>query len=159
MHELSVSTHIDAPPALVWNVLVDRTNEWWCPKPWRAEVDFGQRQAGCGVHTVMYGPDGEEHQHPGLLLAWDEGRRFATTDAIQGELEPNTPFMIGIWEIEPDGTGTRYTARARHWSEEAMNQHRDMGFADGWATCAAQLKALCEEEANAQANAAALRSS
>ena len=107
----------------------------------------------------MYGPDGEEHQHPGLLLAWDEGRRFATTDAIQGELEPNTPFMIGIWEIEPDGTGTRYTARARHWSEEAMNQHRDMGFADGWAACAAQLKALCEEEANAQANAAALRSS
>ena len=159
MHELSVSTHIDAPPALVWNVLVNRTDEWWCPKPWRAKVDFGEREAGKPMSTVMHGPDGEEQQHGGLLLAWEEGRRFATTDSISGELEPRDAFMIGIWEIEPDGTGTRYTARARHWSQEAMNQHRDMGFDEGWNACAAQLKALCEEEANAQANAAALRSS
>ena len=52
--------------------------------------------------------------------------------------------MIGIWEIEPEGTCTRYTARARHWTEEAAKQHADMGFEDGWGACADQLVALCE---------------
>lgn len=92
----------------------------------------------------MFGPDGEVHQHPGLILAWDEGRRIATTDSIVGDLVPNTPFMIGIWEIAPEGDGTRYTARARHWSAEAMEQHREMGFEQGWNACTDQLQALCE---------------
>lgn len=143
-HELSVTRHIAAPPEKVWDVLANRTDEWWCPLPWRARVDWGERRAGAAVHTVMHGPDGAVHEHPGLILAWDEGRRIATTDAIVGELEPGPPFMIGIWELVPEGDGTRYTARARHWSEEAMNQHREMGFEQGWNACTDQLQALCE---------------
>ena len=71
-------------------------------------------------------------------------RRFATTDAVTGDLEPAGPFMIGIWEVAPEGDGTRYTATARHWTEETLRQHEEMGFAEGWAACADQLKALCE---------------
>ena len=92
----------------------------------------------------MVGPDGEVHPHPGTVLAWDEGRRFAFTDAIIGDLEPAGPFMIGIWAIEPDGDGTRYIAVARHWSEEARQRHAEMGFEEGWGACADQLAALCE---------------
>ncbi len=143
-HELSINRLIAASPDKVWDVLADRTSEWWCPAPWRAEVDWGERRAGAPIHTVMFGPDGEVHQHPGLILAWDEGRRIATTDSIVGDLVPNTPFMIGIWEIAPEGDGTRYTARARHWSAEAMEQHREMGFEQGWNACTDQLQALCE---------------
>jgi uncharacterized protein YndB with AHSA1/START domain len=142
--ELSVTRLIAAPPEAVWDVLANRTNEWWCPVPWRAEVDWGERRAGSATHTVMYSPDGEVHQHPGFTLAWDEGRRIISTDAIVSDYQPNGPFMIGIWGIEPEGDGTRYTAIARHWTEEAMVQHRDMGFIDGWGACADQLKALCE---------------
>lgn len=144
VHELSVTCRIAASPGLVWDAIVNRTDEWWCPLPWRAEVNWGERRAGAAIHTTMHGPGGELHQHPGVLLAWEEGRRLASTDAIMGDLVPNSPFMIGIWEIEPDGSGTRYTARARHWTAEAMNQHRDMGFDEGWAACADQLKRLCE---------------
>jgi uncharacterized protein YndB with AHSA1/START domain len=92
----------------------------------------------------MYGPEGEIHPHNGIYLAWDEGRRFVSTDAIQGDFEPAGPFMIGIWEIAPEGDGTRYTARARHWTGEAKQRHLEMGFEEGWGACADQLKALCE---------------
>jgi uncharacterized protein YndB with AHSA1/START domain len=92
----------------------------------------------------MYGPDGEVHPHDGIVLAWDEGRRFAFTDAIVGDLEPAGPFMIGVWEIAPEDSGTRYTARARHWTEDASQRHAEMGFEEGWGACADQLKALCE---------------
>ena len=144
MNELSVTTFIDAPPEKVWDVMAHRKPEWWCPLPWRAEFDVDQQRPGGKFDTTMYGPDGEIHPHRGIYLAFDEGRRFASTDAIIGDLEPFGPFMIGIWEIEPEGTGTRYTATARHWTEEARQSHSDMGFADGWNECARQLKELCE---------------
>lgn len=144
MHELSVTRFIDAPPEKVWDVMVNRMEEWWCPKPWRAEFDQLERRPGGVSNCTMYGPDGEVHSHPGTVLAWDEGRRFASTDAIVGDLEPAGPFMIGIWSIEPEGSGTRYTASARHWSEEDSKRHEEMGFTEGWGACADQLKALCE---------------
>src|SRR3546814_19582260 len=53
--------------------------------------------------------------------------------------------MIGIWEIEPEGEGTRYTSRARHWSDETRKQHEEMGFVEGWGLCADQMVALCEQ--------------
>ena len=147
MHnELSVTRLIAAPPEKVWDVLVNRQNEWWCPSPWRAEVDEQDRRPGGVCRMTMYGPDGEVAPQDGIYLAWEEGRRFVTTDAVVGDFEPAGPFMIGIWEIEPEGDGTRYTARARHWSEETAKQHEEMGFIDGWNACAAQLAAICESE-------------
>lgn len=146
-HEISVTRFIAASPEKVWDVMANRIEQWWCPKPWRAEFETLERKAG-GVSTcTMYGPNGEVHPHPGLVLAWDEGRRFAFTDAIVGDLEPAGPFMIGIWEIAAEGQGTRYTARARHWDEEARKRHEDMGFAEGWGACADQLAVLAEAAA------------
>jgi uncharacterized protein YndB with AHSA1/START domain len=143
-HELSVERHIAAPPAKVWRVMTERTEEWWCPKPWRAVFDKLDKRPGGDSLVTMYGPDGEVNKHDGFVLAWDEGKRFAFTDAIKPDLMPDGPFMIGIWTIEPDGEGTRYTAVARHWSEETKKHHEEMGFAEGWGVCADQLKALCE---------------
>lgn len=145
-NDLSVTRHIAAPPAKVWSIMTDRIEEWWCPKPWFAKFDRLERRAGGVSNCTMYGPDGEAHPHPGMVLAWEEGRRFAFTDAVTGDLEPAGPFMIGIWTIEPDSGGTRYTAIARHWTTEAMQQHVDMGFEAGWGACADQLKALCEAD-------------
>ncbi|WP_198045740.1 SRPBCC family protein [Novosphingobium aquimarinum] len=145
-HSLSISRFIDASPEVVWDVLANRQNEWWCPTPWRAEVDEQDRRPGGVCKMTMYGPDGEVMPQNGMYLAYEEGRRFVTTDAIVDDFEPSGPFMIGIWEIAPEGTGTRYTATARHWSEEACRQHEEMGFLDGWNACAEQLAALCEND-------------
>jgi uncharacterized protein YndB with AHSA1/START domain len=97
---------------------------------------------------TFYGPDGEVMPQNGIYLAFDEGRRFVSTDAAtlgeDGDFEPAGPMMIGFWEIAPEGSGTRYTARARHWTDEAKAQHEAMGFEAGWGACADQLKTLCE---------------
>ena len=145
--ELSVTRFIAAPPAKVWEVMTDRQEEWWCPRPWRAEIDEEDRRPGGACNMTFYGPDGEKVPQIGTYLAYEEGRRFITTDAIVGDFQPAGPFMIGIWEIEPEGSGTRYTARARHWSEEARKEHEEMGFVEGWQACADQLAEICEREA------------
>ena len=146
MHELTVTRLIDAPADKVWQVMTERTDEWWCPKPWRAEVDWGPRAPGGRTHTTMYGPGGEKNEHPGFILAWDEQLRISVTDAIEGDLQPAGPFMLGIWEIAAEGSSTRYTGRARHWTTESMAHHKEMGFDEGWGIMADQLKALCEAE-------------
>ena len=143
-HELSVTRLIAAPPAHVWDVMTGRLEEWWCPKPWRAEFDKLEKRPGGVSLVTMYGPDGEVNPHNGFVLAWDEGHRFAFTDAIKPDLMPDGPFMLGIWTIEREGDGARYTAVARHWSEETMKRHAEMGFEEGWGVCADQLQALCE---------------
>lgn len=145
-NELCVTRYIDAPPEQVWNVMANRQNEWWCPVPWRAEVDEQDRRAGGVCKMTMYGPDGEVMPQNGMYLAYDEGRRFISTDAVVDDFQPSGPFMIGIWEIAPEGDGTRYTATARHWREEDRKSHEEMGFVAGWDACAAQLEAICLAE-------------
>lgn len=144
--ELSVTRFIAAPPAKVWEAMTNRQEEWWCPVPWRAEIDEQDRRPGGACNMTFHGPDGEREPQNGIYLAFDEGRRFATTDAVTSDLEPSGPFMIGIWEIAPEGDGTRYTARARHWRDEDRKTHEEMGFVEGWGACVDQLKALCEAD-------------
>ncbi|WP_374541131.1 SRPBCC family protein [Sphingorhabdus sp.] len=143
--ELKIERRIAAPPAKVWDIMTNRIGEWWCPKPWRAEFSKLERHPGGASMCTMYGPDGEVHPHPGFVLAWEEGKRFAFTDAVVPDLMPAGPFMIGIWSIEPDGDGTRYTALCRHWTEADCKRHEEMGFIDGWGACADQLVELCEK--------------
>jgi uncharacterized protein YndB with AHSA1/START domain len=143
-HQLTITRYIEAAPELVWQVMTERMGEWWCPLPWRAEVVRLDRYPGGASMVRMHGPDGEINEHPGFVLAWDDGHRFAFTDAIKPDLQPHDPFMIGIWSIAAEGDGTRYTACARHWTEQSMLHHKEMGFDEGWGKVADQLKTLCE---------------
>lgn len=145
-HELSVTTFIAAPPEKVWDVLANRQVEWWCPRPWRTEIIAQDRRPGGRCAMMLRGPGGEEEPLDGIYLAFDEGHRIVTTDALDADFRPLGPFMVGIWEIAPEGDGTRYTATARHWTEETYRKHAEMGFTDGWNACAAQLKELCEAD-------------
>lgn len=149
--ELLVTRHIAMPPDKVWAIMTERQTEWWCPLPWRAEVVEQDWRAGGRTAMLFKGPDGEEMPQEGIFLEVTPGVRFISTDCVQrdadGGWRPADPFMIGIWEIEPEGDGTRYTARARHWTEEKYKQHLEMGFEAGWGACADQLVALCEGEA------------
>lgn len=142
--ELSITRHIAAPPERVWRIMTERLPEWWCPKPWTTEVVEQDWRPGGRTATIMRGPNGEEEAGEGIFLEVTPNRRFVFTDAITPDWNPQGPFMIGLFEIEPEGEGTRYTARARHWKEEACRKHEEMGFEPGWSTVADQLAALAE---------------
>ena len=120
--------------------------QWFVPKPWtiaRAEVDL--RPGGQSL-IVMRDPDGNEFPNPGVYLDVVADRKLVFTDAYTAGWVPSEkPFMTAIITFEPegpDGTQTRYTATARHWTEEARKQHEAMGFHTGWGICADQLAEL-----------------
>ncbi len=146
--ELKVSLPISAPPAKVWEVMTTRITEWWCPQPWTTQIVAQDWRTGGRCAMTLHGPDGESHVSDGLFLEVTPGVRFVSTDAVMrgrdGSLLPGAAFMIGGWEIAAEGDGTLYTGWARHWTDEALMQHKEMGFETGWAAVAEQLKALCE---------------
>jgi uncharacterized protein YndB with AHSA1/START domain len=101
--------------------------------------------AGGAMKGVMRGPNaGEISPMDGVILEVTPGQRFVFCDAFKVGWIPQTPFMVGMFAIRPDGDGTLYRASARHWNDEAMERHRAMGFEAGWGAVADQLKALCE---------------
>ena len=63
---------------------------------------------------------------------------------LNDKWEPQKPFMVGVFEIAPDGEGTLYRASARHWGDKEMEEHRAMGFEDGWNAVAGQLAEIAE---------------
>lgn len=144
LHELSIERFIAAPPSVVWHVMTERLEEWWCPAPWRAEIDAAEWRAGGRFDTTMHGPEGEKVPGKGIFLEVTPNKRLVFTDALDGEWNPQDAFMVGLMELTPEGDGTRYRASARHWHEDAMHRHAEMGFVSGWGAAADQLAALAE---------------
>ena len=146
-YELSITRLIDAPRAAVWAIATERMAEWWCPRPWTTEIIEQDWRPGGRSAMVMHGPDGERHDLEGVFLEVVHEKHFITTDAFAAGWIPRTPFMTGLWEFAEEDGKTRYTARARHWTPEARDQHEQMGFTDGWGKCAEQLAEIAEREA------------
>ena len=147
--DLAIERHITAPPPRVWQIMTERITEWWCPAPWTTTIAALDWRPGGAFHLVMRGPQGEadcqgEESVGGILLEVEPGHHFIFTDAFSPGWIPQKPFMVGVFELTPDGDGTRYRSTARHWTTEAMEQHRAMGFTNGWTAVADQLAALAE---------------
>ena len=144
--ELVVTRAIAASPETVYRVWTERTREWFAPKPYETpEVSYDLRPGGRS-RVVMQAPDGTLMPMEGIFLEVEPGRRLVFTDAFRAGWIPQDPFMVVTVTFEPQGEGTLYTARVRHWTEEAMRRHEAMGFHEGWGTVAGQLAALAEAE-------------
>ncbi|MBA1155356.1 SRPBCC family protein [Microvirga mediterraneensis] len=143
-HELSITRLIEASPEIVYEVWTQRAGEWWAPRPYTTPVIDWDLRPGGRARTVMRSPDGTDMPHEGVFLEVVPHRKIVVTDAFKPGWIPQQAFMVAIFTFEPEGSGTRYTARVRHWSEEAVQQHEQMGFHEGWSIVAGQLAELAE---------------
>jgi uncharacterized protein YndB with AHSA1/START domain len=145
---LKITRTIAAPRAAVWRCWSegDLLKQWYSPKPWTVSVADIDVRAGGKSHIVMNGPEGDQvNTIHGQYLEVVDGVSQTFTDAFVGDWMPGpaVPFMVGyvILSDTPDGN-THMEWGARHWSVEAFEQHKAMGFEFGWNAAADQLDAL-----------------
>jgi uncharacterized protein YndB with AHSA1/START domain len=145
-HELSVERLIDAPVEAVWKAWTDHLEEWWCPRPWTTELVEQDLRPGGRTAMIMRGPNGEGGEPmEGIFLEVTPLRRIVFTNVVDSNWQTQTSpvaNIIGWFEFTPEGAKTRYRAGARHWDEEAMRKHADMGFEQGRGVVAEQLEAV-----------------
>jgi uncharacterized protein YndB with AHSA1/START domain len=143
--DLVLDRVVDVPPELVWKAWTEAEHlrKWFAPAPWSvADCRIDLRPGGQFL-TVMKSPDGEEFPGDGCILEVVENRRFVFTDALGPGFRPaEGGFFTCILTLEPEGSGTRYVARAMHRNPEDRERHESMGFQDGWSTCLDQLVEL-----------------
>jgi uncharacterized protein YndB with AHSA1/START domain len=92
----------------------------------------------------MADEQGNKYPDSGQYLEVVPNKRLVFTDAFVGDWQPSEkPFLTAtpLFEDASDGK-TRYTAVARHWTVEDTENHKKMGFHEGWGICARQLEAL-----------------
>ncbi len=144
--ELVLVRETDVPAAKLYAgwTQPDLVVQWFTPKPWAtvsAEMDL---RPGGRCNTTMRSPEGQDFPNKGIFLEVVPNEKIVFTDAYFENWEPNpNPFFTGIvtFETLPNGK-TRYTARARHWTQENCEKHAAMGFLDGWGTAFDQLVGL-----------------
>lgn len=76
---------------------------------------------------------------PTLITQWFTPAPWKTTVATTDVRAGGSSFI----EMQgPEGEGTRYIARVRHWSAEDKQMHEQMGFEPGWHAATDQMIAL-----------------
>ncbi len=145
--DLVLERIVDVSPERVWMAWTrpEHVKQWFTPEPWTTvdcEIDL---RPGGVFRTVTRSPEGEEHQNTGCYLEIVPNRKLVWTDALGRDFRPSRQapplgfqFTAAI-VLEPQHTGTKYTALVMHGDEESRNKHDAMGFRDGWGTVLEQL--------------------
>lgn len=142
--DLVLEREIDVPVELVWEAWTtpESVKHWFVPKPWTVAACEIDLRVGGAFSSVMRSPEGQEFTNVGCYLDIVPLRRLIFTDALLPGFRPAPkPFFTAALYLEPNGSGTRYTAVAVHGDEAARKSHEDMGFHLGWSTVVDQLVA------------------
>ena len=144
--ELVLTRIIDVPREKLYRCWTEPEllKQWFAPKPYMtpfAELDV---RAGGFNRITMRSPEGQDMPNQGVYLEVVPNEKIVFTDAYTAGWVPSeNPFFTAILTFEDLGGGkTRYTARARHWTQEKCEAHKKMGFHEGWGICADQMAAL-----------------
>ncbi|HEY0867626.1 MAG TPA: SRPBCC family protein, partial [Fimbriimonas sp.] len=157
--DLVLTRRTDLPVEQVWRAWTtpELLVQWFTPKPWKTPECELDLYPGGRFYTLMESPEGEQFPGESCVLEVVENRRFVWTSALLPGYRPKAqqpdvdgeemfPFTAVI-EMEPDGSGTRYTATAIHPDRESCRKHGEMGFETGWGAAFDQLVELMKSQA------------
>ncbi len=149
---LSITRTLLAPRNLIWRCWTEEQllKQWYCPQPWAVTHAELNLHPGGRMNCTMAGPDGEKIEISGCYLEVVPGERLVFTDAFtEGFMPQPNSFMTGVVEFSDTGQGqTKMIWSARHATQEARQQHLEMGFEEGWNTAASQLDVLAQRIAS-----------
>ncbi len=142
--KITVTREFDALPEQVWSAWTESEllDQWWAPKPWRAEtktMDF--REGGFWLYA-MVGPDNSKHWAKVDFQKIEVHKRFHATDCFcneKGIKNSDLPTMRWKNEFHPTKTGTKVIVEISFTSESDIQRIIEMGFEAGFTSALTNL--------------------
>jgi uncharacterized protein YndB with AHSA1/START domain len=141
--DLVLTREVNAPRELLYECWTtpEHLVHWFVPKPHRVTACELDVRVG-GACNTTFDVDGTIMENRGVYLEVVPNEKLVFTDTYTEGWKPAPePFMTAILTFEDAGPGrTRYTAVARHRNADTAEQHKAMGFYEGWSTVVDQLE-------------------
>lgn len=149
--KITVTREFRAPVERVWSAYTESEilDQWWAPKPWRAETKTMDFRVGGHWLYAMVGPDGSKHWARFDYTAIDKPRSFAGQDAFCDETGArNTALPTNEWvnQFIQTGNGTTVKSELIFASEADMQKLLEMGFEEGMKMAVENLVELLEKQ-------------
>lgn len=133
---MSITREFNAPVEEVWKAWTTSAalEQWWAPKPWKAEtqkMDF--REGGTWLYC-MVGPEGERNWSGFDFKTIEKNKQLTGRDYFcdeKGNRSTDLPNMDWITTFSPTSTGTRVEVRVTFASEAELEKIIELGFTEG----------------------------
>lgn len=135
--KLIVTRNFDAPVAKVWRAWTDRhlLDEWWAPRPWKAETKSFSLSTGGRWLYAMVGPTGEKHWCAADFKAIVPEKQLSVVSVFcdeEGNTNPATPPMYWNTQFRTEGGGTAIHVEISFNNDADLETIVGMGFKEGF---------------------------
>ncbi|MGB8192370.1 MAG: SRPBCC domain-containing protein [Chitinophagaceae bacterium] len=145
--KIKVVREFDAPVEQVWKAWTEKEllDQWWAPKPWKANtksMDF--REGGRWLY-YMQGPDGTKSWCRADYETIEKNKRYTGTDAFcdeEGNATNEFPSMHWDVKFSPVANGTKVEVEIAFETLEDMEKIVEMGFEEGFTAAHGNLDEL-----------------
>ena len=136
--KIKIIREFDAPVQEVWKAWTEPKllDQWWAPKPWKAETVSMDFRPGGKWFYYMQGPDQTRHYCQMVYSAITPDKSYGGEDAFtdeNGKLNESMPHMN--WNVNFNGAGdtTKVNIEVSFHSVDDLNKIVEMGFEEGFA--------------------------
>ena len=145
--KVTITRIFDAAPAEVWRAWTESEllDQWWAPKPWKAETKKMDFKEGGHWLYAMVGPDNTRHWARVDFSSIDPKKGYDAIDTFcdeNGTPNPEMPRMSWKNMFEAAEGGTKLTVVISFEKEADIRQIMDMGFEQGFSSALDNLDEL-----------------
>ena len=146
-----VSRTFSAPLEKVWRAYTESEllEQWWAPKPWKAETKTMNFSVGGHWLYAMVGPENEKHWGRMDYTVITPHLSFEIKDSFcdeEGNLNSSLPVSTGTIVFTPTASGTLVEFKMFYSNEKEIETMIEMGFEQGITACLEQLETLFQED-------------
>jgi len=145
--KVRVTREFAAPLSKVWAAYTqsELLDQWWAPKPWKANTKTMDFKEGGHWLYVMAGPEGEEHWCREDFKSVNPMKSFKAVDAFcDANGKVNNEFPKSTWLCEFSEANNKTTVKIEMECETVadLEKYIEMGFQEGFTSALRNLDEL-----------------
>jgi uncharacterized protein YndB with AHSA1/START domain len=135
--KISVKREFAAPLSKVWAAWTESEllDQWWAPKPWKAETKSMDFRVGGYWQYAMVGPDGTRQWARADFISVSKLKSFSAQDSFcdeNGNIDHSFPLAVWNNVFSETSDATLVSIEIKYDDFSDLEKYLEMGFKDGF---------------------------